>query len=143
MKTKRNLLLLYILLTAMLLERTPKLDAQPVQNLVQNPGFETGDFTGWNVYTGIYSYAAVETNLVHSGSYSANFGVENGDTGFLGQTLSTEVGASYSISFWLNVGFSCECVVSWNGTNVYDTDFTNSTGSDQHPIHSSRHGDQC
>lgn len=75
-------------------------------NLVTNPGFETGDLTGWAV-SGTDSSAAdngvyygVDTIDAHSGTYGAYFGPVGGVLD-LSQALSTSPGATYSVSFWL------------------------------------------
>jgi hypothetical protein len=71
-------------------------------NLVENPGFETGDFTGWTVggetaYTHVVSYAP----YVNTGDYGAQFSGVSGDDGLLSQTLTTVPGQEYIIDFWL------------------------------------------
>lgn len=75
------------------------------QNFVANPGFETGDFTGWTL-GGDTSYCFVSTIMPHGGTYSAFLGPVSSD-GFLDQTISTVVGISYHVDFWLaNAGFA-------------------------------------
>jgi len=69
-------------------------------NLVTNPGFETGDFSGWTQF-GDTSFTDVETFDVHSGTYAAEFGPTSSDGG-INQAIGTSVGQSYSISFWLD-----------------------------------------
>ncbi|HEY1783894.1 MAG TPA: carbohydrate binding domain-containing protein [Pirellulales bacterium] len=71
-------------------------------NLVDNPGFETGDFTDWTVsgetaYTHVVSYPP----YVNTGSYGAQFSGVSGDNGMLSQTLSTVPGQAYIVDFWL------------------------------------------
>ncbi len=75
-------------------------------NLVSNPGFETGDFTGWSL-SGTDSapddngiYYGVDIVDAHSGTYGAFFGPVGGVLN-LSQTLSTVSGTPYTISFWL------------------------------------------
>jgi hypothetical protein len=65
-------------------------------NLVQNPGFETGNFTDWTVsgQIGVFSGGA------HSGTYSASFD-DALSAGFLDQNIATTPGDIYDISFWL------------------------------------------
>src|SRR5262245_3995697 len=79
-------------------------------NLVTNPGFETGNFTGWAL-SGDTDFTAVDRFSPHSGSFGAGLGTSIPDprfpitlpsTGSITQTLATTVGVSYNIEFWLN-----------------------------------------
>jgi hypothetical protein len=100
------------------------------QPLVQNGGFETGDFSLWNL-TG---FASGDSCLVDDGSqtgitpfdgtYSALLSGGN-PISDLSQTVPTLPGKPYLLSFWLaNVdvlGFGTspnEFLVSWNGTTI-------------------------
>jgi hypothetical protein len=91
-------------------------------NLLNNPGFETGDFSGWSV-AGIQDYDGVSDSLAikpHSGGYSAYFGAV-GDFNQIYQNIATTPGDSYDISFWLanniplngSPGISSEAYVDW------------------------------
>ena len=105
------------------------------QSIVQNGGFETGDFTGWTlvgntiVYYGygqIIVYDAVEDaasgfDVVYSGTYGAFLGDDKLAT--LSQTLATVAGQNYLISFWLDnpvSGSVQQFLVNWSGTTLYD-----------------------
>jgi hypothetical protein len=88
--------------------------------LVQNGGFETGDFSNWTV-TNAASGSLIAVNNIdpHTGTYAASFGAVSGLNDTISQTLATVAGQSYSISFWLehptrvaSNGFH----VIWDGT---------------------------
>ena len=92
-------------------------------NLVQNGGFETGDFTGWN-QSGNTNFTAVTTNLlaVHSGAYGAQLGPP-GSLGVLSQTVPTVPGLTYLVSAWVNSPDGRapnEFVVQWDGNTIFD-----------------------
>ena len=86
------------------------------QELVTNGGFENGDFSGFT-QTGNTGSTFVTTNpaYVTSGAYGAEFG-PFGSTAGISQTLSTNAGQSYLISFDLR-NFSGRTV------NFYDVLF--------------------
>jgi len=118
--------------------------------LVQNGGFETGDFTGWTL-TGSgnpgYNLVGTTTSLpvtngygrhqtitydgpyyIHSGSYAAFLGEPDG-LAYLSQTLNTVPGQTYMLSFWLadpGIWTSSypptpnEFLVAWNGNTIFD-----------------------
>jgi hypothetical protein len=74
-----------------------------ISDLVQNGGFETGDFTSWtlNGPTTQNAVASSPPQFVHSGNYGAFLG-NVGSLGYISQTLTTVPRQSYLISFWLN-----------------------------------------
>jgi hypothetical protein len=107
------------------------------QSIVQNGGFENGDFSQWifngdyddssgdflNGATGVNTFAdGSGTNYVHSGAFGGAFG-EAGKLAYISQALPTFPGQSYLLSFWLNnIGGPTpnQLLVNWN-TNSTST----------------------
>jgi hypothetical protein len=98
-------------------------------SIIQNGGFETGNFNGWtlagNGIIGNTTYNAVVsagsfsgnsgTNFIHSGTYGAFLGDTQIAT--LSQTLNTFPGQGYLLSFWLDNptnGSGQQFLVNWN-----------------------------
>ncbi|HEY0777349.1 MAG TPA: PEP-CTERM sorting domain-containing protein [Gemmatirosa sp.] len=71
-------------------------------NLVQNCGFETGDFTGWTFTpAAVGSAAGVRIRASHSRFYAAYFaGASAASYDAISQTLSTVPGQSYTLAFY-------------------------------------------
>jgi hypothetical protein len=97
------------------------------QNLVQNGGFETGNLTDWTL-TPPFASGDVDVNFgtgyVHSGTYAVQF-IDSGppyDT--LSQTLTTQAGTDYDLTFWIQVQgvktSQADFYVSWDGTKIGD-----------------------
>ncbi len=94
--------------------------------LVQNGGFETGDFTDWVLAGDPSPYNYVDSAnsyfSTHSGNYVAMIG-EAGILATLSQTLTTVPGRPYLLSCWLNSPDGLtpnEFSVAWNGTTLFD-----------------------
>ncbi|HVM51495.1 MAG TPA: kelch repeat-containing protein [Candidatus Acidoferrum sp.] len=105
------------------LSRAVTLRASPPQ-LVQNGGFETGDFTGWTQSGNIDGYETVITDpaFVHSGNYGAQVGCY-GSLYYLSQTLPTTPGQLYLVSFWVvnyNGDGPNEFLAAWGPTTLFD-----------------------
>lgn len=66
-------------------------------NLITNPGFETGDLSGWSC-TGA-DFCDASTLAPHSGRYSA-YGYDNSGFATLSQMITTAVSQLYVFSFW-------------------------------------------
>jgi hypothetical protein len=99
--TRCNLILVWLTLVAAMCGQAA------ATNLVLNPGFETGDFTNWTV-TG--DGIAIDNAFPNTGCCDAVFTATttDPDAGVLSQTLSTEAGKSYMLSFAVldEAGFS-------------------------------------
>ena len=94
------------------------------QNIVQNGGFETGDYSFWTLaHSGGPDLVDNGTKLttVHTGTYAFAFG-QTTLPATLSQTLSTVPGQTYLLSFWLSnpqSGSTETFQASWNGSTVY------------------------
>jgi hypothetical protein len=86
-------------------------------NLVQNCGFETGDFTGWT-QSGNTGFTSVSTFYAFSGNYGAQLGPVGSD-GFLTQLVGDN-STTYFASFELynDGGAPNDFTVYWNGVDV-------------------------
>ena len=79
--------------------------------LVQNGGFETGNFNVWTVTPASSgSLLAVNGSLryPHTGTYAASFGAVGTQDDSISQTLATVAGQSYTFSFWLAHPYSTQ-----------------------------------
>jgi hypothetical protein len=93
-------------------------------NLISNPGFETGDFTGWTLGGAGSVNAGVQCGNpsfpAHSGNCAADLGT---GPATLSQTLTTVPGGSYSLDFWLELtqpgGANDSFSVSWGGSTIF------------------------
>lgn len=93
------------------------------QNLLVNPGFETGNFAGWSL-SGSTAYEGVSSTFAttpYAGSYSAFFGAV-GSYNVISQTFATTPGDVYNVSFALDNsgGPFSEANLSWGGSQVWD-----------------------
>jgi hypothetical protein len=92
-------------------------------NLVTNPGFETGDFTGWTLSGNTGSPQNPSMGVTNTAAHTPLFGVSAGPVGslgFLSQDLVTDPGASYDLTFWLrnDGGSPNQFQASWNGSVI-------------------------
>ncbi|MDR6516845.1 carbohydrate binding domain-containing protein [Chryseobacterium camelliae] len=82
------------------------------QNLVQNPGFETGTLAPWAAgWVSSYTAPTVVTDA-HTGTYSANYNA-TATTGFF-QNVNVTAGAQYTLSFWFKVSGSGNGARLWS-----------------------------
>jgi hypothetical protein len=86
-------------------------------NLITNPGFETGDFTGWSKVGGLVA-GTINGVSPHSGNFQAIF---SADGLALTQSVATTPGASYTIDFFLAQagGAPNSFSVSWGGSTIF------------------------
>ncbi|MDE3068314.1 MAG: hypothetical protein KGJ60_12275 [Verrucomicrobiota bacterium] len=101
------------------------------QPLIQNGGFETGDFTGWtldgdraniNFVTGPFTIGPRDRFRPHSGGYAAALG-EPYSFAYLSQTLPTATGQLYWLSLWMDSPDGQtpnEFSVIWNSETLFD-----------------------
>lgn len=98
-------------------------------NLVSNPGFETGDFGGWNLSGADVPddsgfFYGVDGLDPHSGAFAAYFGPVGGIL-TLTQTHVTTPGATYTVSFWLDQSVDTPApyvnsfAISFGGTTLF------------------------
>ena len=89
--------------------------------LVNNGGFETGDFTGW-VLGGNTGFTGVDAFSANTGNFGAFLGPV-GSIGTLTQVLNTVAGTNYNISFDLlqRGGRPALFKVFFDGNEVYST----------------------
>jgi hypothetical protein len=93
------------------------------QPILQNGGFETGNFTGWTQSgnTGSSTVTSGNANYVHGGTYGAELGPV-GPLGYLTQNLTTAAGQNYLLSLWLrnySGGTPNQFQVQWNGATIF------------------------
>lgn len=97
-------------------------------NFVQNPGFESGDLTGWYL-TGDPANMLVSTVDPHSGTYAFN-GSPTGAEGYLNQDFSTLGSNQYNLSFYIDQtdtnGNLFEVI--WDSKSVYQLLNSKQTG---------------
>ncbi len=94
---------------------------QASANLITNPGFETGDLTGWTSTLAVNGSAlGVVTFEPHTGTYAAAFGATGPQLDYISQTFATVTGHNYAIEFFvLSVTkASSSLIVDFGGTTV-------------------------
>ncbi len=104
-------------------------NAPVYSGLVQNGGFETGDFTGWavsgavsNVLDSFVDNGSQSGIGPLSGGYVAALGPV-GSLSYLSQSLATSAGAAYLLSLWLDSPDGQapnHFLVSWNGKSLFN-----------------------
>jgi hypothetical protein len=92
--------------------------------LVVNCGFETGDFSGWNVAWPLSAdpFTLVTNGSPHTGTYAADLGAVPGENSVSQAISGTVAGSLYEVSFWLsndNFVFPNEFHVQWDGLQIF------------------------
>lgn len=91
---------------------------QIIGPIVANGGFEMGNFDGWTLIPGDSDTMVAGA---HSGSFAAQFhdlylgGFGGSTASVLSQTLLTQAGAKYLLSFWVDGVAHGSVRVAWNG----------------------------
>lgn len=99
------------------------------QNLLTNPGFETGSLAPWaKGTTSSYTEPSIMNSGAHGGTYSAGYTAPAATTGFYQNVTGIVAGTSYTISFWYKASGDDTDARLWSiykdasGTPVYTTD---------------------
>jgi len=115
--------LLFALVITLAVPRTAK-----AANVVQNPGFETGDLSDWYL-TGDPANMHVGADDPHSGTYAFD-GSPTGAAGYLNQDFSGLGNNQYNLQFWVdqrNLNGNL-FTVTWDGKQVFQLNNYGSTG---------------
>ena len=93
-----------------------------VANLVQNGGFETGDLTNWNQIGSTpgswYVISPLGGGIPYEGNYNATTTNWPDTWQYIGQSITTTIGQSYTVGFWLSSADNIpanEFVARWDG----------------------------
>lgn len=90
-------------------------------NLVTNPGFETGNLSGWSCDSG----DTVVSSPVHSGSYALQMQPTSSTTGQCTQTISVQANTAYTLSAYVDGPYA------YLGVNGLGSNWTSSTSYTQ------------
>jgi hypothetical protein len=115
---KRSLFIAVSVLAGLLAFAAPS----NAQNLLTNPGFETGDLTGWTD-GGNTGWNSVSSSVPHSGQFHISNGAV-GSFSLLQQTLATVPGMTYDVSGWLMNDGGGLFQILWNGNVLASDSFT-------------------
>jgi hypothetical protein len=101
------------------------------QPLVQNGGFETGNFTDWTQSGNIaHTEVTSSSSYVHSGRYGVELG-PSGSPGYLAQSITTVTGREYALSLWVrnpDGRMPNWFQVQWNGSTIFEQQNLAGTG---------------
>ncbi|HEY7001649.1 MAG TPA: VPDSG-CTERM sorting domain-containing protein, partial [Candidatus Udaeobacter sp.] len=98
---------------------------QPAKaNQITNPGFETGNLSGWTLSPGFFAVGTASGVSPHSGSFQAFTAT---GSGALGQSFATTLGQSYTVDFWAATT-SGGALSVLGGSTVFNHIFAGPTG---------------
>jgi glucuronoarabinoxylan endo-1,4-beta-xylanase len=96
------------------------------QNILTNPGFETGTTTGWSPFGSVT--LTVETSTVHSGTYACQVGNRTATWNGIAQSLLNKLqsGQTYNVSAWVRLvsGGSQTIHLTMQKTDANPTSYT-------------------
>jgi chitinase len=105
--------------------------AHAASNLVTNPGFETGNLSGWTCDAG----DTTVTSPVHSGSHALQISPSSSTTGQCTQTISVQASTAYTLSGYLDGPYAYIGInggtSTWTSSSSYTqltVNFTTSSG---------------
>ena len=102
---------------------TPTPTVQPTPtggNLVSNPGFETGNLSGWTCQSG----DTVVSSPVHSGSFALAITPTSSTTGECDQTISVQPNTTYTLTAFVNGSFAYLGMQNGNSTWTSSSGYT-------------------
>jgi hypothetical protein len=97
-------------------------------NLITNPGFETGNFSGWTPTPAgsgsFFGVTDVTGSTGGSGNFIALFGATGSQSDAISQSFATVPGGTYTLSFFLRIGTTAEVAnndfrVFFDGVQVF------------------------
>lgn len=97
--------------------------AHAASNLVTNPGFESGNLSGWSCDPG----DSVVTSPVHSGSFALQMNPSGSTTGQCTQTISVQANTAYSLSAFVNGPYAYLGVTGGASTWTISSSYTQLT----------------
>jgi hypothetical protein len=136
MKTRSGTILFSLILSLVCFALSAS--AIPISNILKNGGFENGSLPPWqtsgNTGGGSRAAAVAAFGVDHDSAHTGNWGVfaaPHGSLGYLSQTVQTQRGSVYELSFWLSTsqsgalsaasaGQPLDFQIFWNGSKIFE-----------------------